>query len=333
MNKKLSVIMVVLLTLMTNTITLAAPSTSTSDELKQVQENKKALQGKVSDLDKQIDEVMKKVDSNKKDMNKAAEDIKNTQIKLDAAEKSSKDQNELFKKRIRAMYINNKDGYLDVILSSNDLSDFISKADMITKVISYDNQIITKLKKQKQTISNQKEALNSQNAKLQDLKTSNETALANLGKDVKAQKALLDTATEKEKQLVAAEASKAASVASAASASSVASVSRVYQTGTLSRGMSSSYSQVLTMEATSYSGDTITASGTATRRDPNGYSTIAVDPRVIPLGSRVYVEGYGYAVADDTGGAIKGKIIDLFLPTEAEAQDWGRRSVTVYILN
>ena len=76
----------------------------------------------------------------------------------------------------------------------------------------------------------------------------------------------------------------------------------------------------LVWKSTAYSGDGITASGAGTKRDAGGYSTIAVDPRVIPLGSRVYVEGYGYAIAEDTGGAIKGNIIDVFFPSTSEAR-------------
>lgn len=60
---------------------------------------------------------------------------------------------------------------------------------------------------------------------------------------------------------------------------------------------------------------------------------IAVDPKVIPLGSDVWVEGYGYAVAGDTGGAIKGNIIDLFMPNIDDAYKWGRRTVRVKVLN
>ena len=56
-----------------------------------------------------------------------------------------------------------------------------------------------------------------------------------------------------------------------------------------------------------------TSSSSRTNRDPNGYSTIAVEPRVIPMGSKVYVEGYEYAIAAYTGSAIKGNIIDVFL--------------------
>jgi len=58
---------------------------------------------------------------------------------------------------------------------------------------------------------------------------------------------------------------------------------------------------------------------------------IAVDPRVIPLGSRVFVEGYGPAVAGDVGGAIKGNKIDVCFPTRREALQWGRRTVRVTI--
>lgn len=60
--------------------------------------------------------------------------------------------------------------------------------------------------------------------------------------------------------------------------------------------------------------------------------TIAVDPRVIPLGTRLWVEGYGYGIAQDTGGVIKGNIIDLFMDTKSECLKWGRRKVKVYVL-
>jgi 3D (Asp-Asp-Asp) domain-containing protein len=59
---------------------------------------------------------------------------------------------------------------------------------------------------------------------------------------------------------------------------------------------------------------------------------IAVDPRVIPLGTKVFIDGYGYAIAADIGSAIKGNIIDLCYDTLAEARAWGRRKVNLYIL-
>ena len=59
---------------------------------------------------------------------------------------------------------------------------------------------------------------------------------------------------------------------------------------------------------------------------------VSVDPKLIPLGTRLYIEGYGYAVADDVGGAIKGHRIDLAFDSRAEALQFGRQSVKVYIL-
>ncbi|OCS92207.1 G5 and 3D domain-containing protein [Caryophanon latum] len=93
----------------------------------------------------------------------------------------------------------------------------------------------------------------------------------------------------------------------------------------------------LTMTATAYTATCkgcigITKTGINLLKNPH-LKVIAVDPKVIPLGSDVWVEGYGYAVAGDTGGAIKGNIIDLFMPNVDDAYDWGRRTVRVKVLN
>jgi len=71
----------------------------------------------------------------------------------------------------------------------------------------------------------------------------------------------------------------------------------------------------------------ITASGMKAAR-----GVVAVDPKIIPLGTKLYVEGYGYAVAGDTGGAIKNNKIDLYYDTHNECIKFGRRTVTVHIL-
>jgi uncharacterized protein YabE (DUF348 family) len=75
----------------------------------------------------------------------------------------------------------------------------------------------------------------------------------------------------------------------------------------------------------------ITSTGINLKANPNA-KVIAVDPSVIPLGTKVYVEGYGYAIAGDTGSAIKGNKIDVFFATKAEAYRWGRKTVKIKIL-
>lgn len=86
------------------------------------------------------------------------------------------------------------------------------------------------------------------------------------------------------------------------------------------------------MESTAYSGGGTTAYGIKLSANP-GLKVIAVDPRIIPLGSKVWVEGYGEAIAGDTGGAIKGNIVDVYFPNESQCYSWGRRMVTVKVLN
>ncbi|MFJ8237082.1 3D domain-containing protein [Ureibacillus sp. NPDC094379] len=75
-----------------------------------------------------------------------------------------------------------------------------------------------------------------------------------------------------------------------------------------------------------------TAYGIDLRANPNE-KVIAVDPNVIPLGTKVWVEGYGEAIAGDTGGAIKGHKIDVFIPSYDQALQWGRKQVKLKILN
>jgi len=90
------------------------------------------------------------------------------------------------------------------------------------------------------------------------------------------------------------------------------------------------------VEATAYtpqeSSSGITAAGYNIRKNPN-MKLIAVDKTVIPLGTKVWVEGYGEAIAGDTGGAIKGKKIDVLFPTTKQALQWGRKNVKIRVLD
>jgi Uncharacterized protein conserved in bacteria len=95
--------------------------------------------------------------------------------------------------------------------------------------------------------------------------------------------------------------------------------------------------ETMMMESTAYSyaegdigGGTVTALGQDLTQNP---MAVAVDPSVIPLGTRLYVEGYGEAIASDTGGAIQGNIIDVHFADPGQLSAWGRRMVKVTILS
>lgn len=117
-----------------------------------------------------------------------------------------------------------------------------------------------------------------------------------------------------------------------------------YGTGDYALGSKMSnvnYSKVIKCSASAYCACSrccgkstgVTASGMKAQ-----YGVVAVDPRVIPLGTKLYIESsdgsytYGYSVAADTGGAIKGNRVDLFFPSHSDALQFGRRSVNVYIV-
>ena len=117
-------------------------------------------------------------------------------------------------------------------------------------------------------------------------------------------------------------------------------IKKIIKTGT-GKSVNRKIKSVLKMNASAYTagfestgkrpGDKnygITATGTKVK-----HGTVAVDPKIIPLGTDLYVEGYGYAKALDTGGAIKGNKIDLFYNSLYDAKRFGRKNLTVYVLS
>lgn len=104
----------------------------------------------------------------------------------------------------------------------------------------------------------------------------------------------------------------------------------------VSRSTSTNAGKEFTVSATAYTAycngcSGITKTGINLRKNSD-LKVIAVDPNVIKLGTKVHVEGYGYAIAGDTGGAIKGNKIDVFIPTKSEAYKWGRKNVKITIV-
>ena len=114
-------------------------------------------------------------------------------------------------------------------------------------------------------------------------------------------------------------------------------VAEVIQYGTtkpVSRGGTVlQFSEAIQMYATAYWPDPAWSSGYTYTGLKAQYGVAAVDPSVIPLGSHLYVPGYGFAIAADIGGGIKGDRIDLCYDTAAQADSWGVKELTVYVLS
>ncbi|MFC9599908.1 LysM peptidoglycan-binding domain-containing protein [Peribacillus butanolivorans] len=144
--------------------------------------------------------------------------------------------------------------------------------------------------------------------------------------------------TEQAKRAVSAEQAKPA--VPAEQAKPAAPAEKAEKEKTVSNSESTNQSGIekeITVRATAYTADCqgcsgTTATGIDLKANPNA-KVISVDPSVIPLGSKVYVEGYGYATAADTGSAIKGNKVDIFIPNEQDAINWGVKNVKLQILN
>lgn len=331
-----------------NSNVFAATSNDDSNELKQTQDNKKQLEAKIQDLDKQIKQVLTKIDDNKKNMDNLASQIKTSEAKLNYAKNQLRLEQDLFDKRMKAMYINGDYTYLQVLLGSHDLSDFITRMDITAKILQYDNNIISTVKDERDQITEQDNNLKNENSKIQALKVSNEQMLTSLTSNMTEERTLLSQASAKEQQLIqkihaeevaaaqakaAADAKAAAQKAQAEAAQKAKASVNSSSSATIAAQPAASSGTVITVVATAYSDAGYTSNGMQTSRNPNGYSTIAVDPSVIPINSKVYVQGYGYAIAADTGSAIIGNRIDVFFPSPNDAHNWGARTVNVTILN
>ena len=216
MNKKfISAIMALVVTIGVSFTSVHANPASDKAKIQQVQTQRSDLETKVEMMDNQIEKIMSKISGNETDMAKTQKYINQAQIDIAKAEDDIKAEQILFDKRMRVMYMSGSSNYIDIILSSNDVGDFISRLENIKKIINFDQNIINDYKKKRAVIDLKKTALDIENTKLVSLKSDNEKKLADLTKQKSGQTILLAQLKAQESQygaqLVADQASIAAS--------------------------------------------------------------------------------------------------------------------------
>ncbi|MGB3161603.1 MAG: 3D domain-containing protein [Carnobacterium sp.] len=204
------------------------------------------------------------------------------------------------------------------------------------------------LEKQTDDSKKQKAELDSQVASLQKVMDENQESLNKLDKEKRTEETKLAEAKKVEEAAALAEKVKVAQITSKTtvekeegSTEKINSVSSTQpetenkpETPTESKPAPSA-GKTMVVSATGYSTaqpglSTHTATGINLLQNP---MVIAVDPRVIPLGTMIEVPGYGIAIAGDTGGAIKGNKIDIHFKTVGQALSWGRKTITIRLLN
>lgn len=211
MNKLIKYVSIIVLTTISiNTTVLADPLSNQlqnqqsqlqkdQQSLKNVQAQSQDIEIKLENLDNQIEDVMSKINDNKKQIMITEQNINLAEKDLAKAQDDIKAEKDLFGQRMRAMYINGSEGYLDIILSSKGFNDFLSNIEAVTKIIEYDKKVIKDLNLKQDELNKKKEALNTENSKLLALNSDNENKLAQLNSAKAEQNKLIVQAKAVEK--------------------------------------------------------------------------------------------------------------------------------------
>jgi peptidoglycan DL-endopeptidase CwlO len=230
--------------------------------------------------------------------------------------------------RLRALYEQGDSDPLAIVLGAKTLDDALTALQTANAAAATDRAMVARARASRDRFFALRDRLAARAEKLRALQatvsaTVSALASARTGRlaylnQLAAQRSLNETQIGSLESRARSIEAKARSIAVAQTASTVTSPAPVTAPPTVTAP------GTMTVTATAY-----TLQGTTATGAPVGYGVVAVDPSVIPLGTRMTIPGYGEGVAADTGGAIQGAVIDLWFPTAAEAAAWGRRTVTI----
>lgn len=337
-----------------------------NDEIKVINEKISSLDMDIQKINLDLEENNAKIEDTKTEIENTKDllaqnesDMKEAETKLNTRIRS------VYKSNLNS-------NMLLFLINSESISDLFSRLNAVTKIVSLDKALMEEIDVQKEKLENNVASLKASESELLSLKDTIKTDLKEVEDKKNTQQVYLDKLNDQKDEIFAViEANEKTLIEHSLSVinSSSSSLTEIQQAvNTLEMlipQFSSSYviglaqdainagnniiaeankpsppSPILTedgkatysMESTAYTGGGLTAMGYKPVHNPDGISTVAVDPNVIPLGSKVYVSGYGVAIASDTGGAIKGNIVDVYFNTYSECISWGRRQVEVTIL-
>ncbi|MGH4052474.1 MAG: NlpC/P60 family protein [Clostridium sp.] len=168
------------------------------DAYKKSQSNVQSIETSIEKLDMDIEAKYAEVDKVKVKITEAEKQIVKTTSDIKVAQDNIKEEEDLYNKRMRLMYMNGVDSYLEVILNSKGIGDLISRVDNVKKIVEYDNKMIAELTAKKSEIEKKKQVLEAEKTKLVTLKTSNETKLNKLKEKKQEQNVLIAEAKKLE---------------------------------------------------------------------------------------------------------------------------------------
>jgi peptidoglycan hydrolase CwlO-like protein len=354
MKRMILIMLTCLLCVSGTVVTYAQTNTETlhnaQQELEQKAKEKQSVNEEIKKIQQEMESLYSYITENKEALADTQKRIAETQALIEqkkeeivVLEDKIHNRKGVMKNRLVALQQDdNLNLIISVFLESKDLDDFIQRAGAVTTLINADKDILgaqeddlklieeskKEIDRQQENLVKEQENLAKQQAELdQNLQKRQETLTVMQEKysAIDQQMAGIQTQLEEAQAKIRQEQAEArARTAATTTASSQQSTPAAAGSGV-----------EMYVSATAYSHESagdITAMGYNIKQNPN-IKLIAVDPSVIPLGSKVWVEGYGVAIAGDTGGAIKGHKIDVVMPNNAAAIQWGRRTVKIVVLD
>ena len=331
---------------------LIIPNVSASS-LEEIQNQKTTIQKEVNQIQKQVNQELEEVSAITIELEELDNEIAEHEKTIVQTEEESAEQEVLVAQRLE--YTGNQLKSLQKSEVNNNILIGILQAESFSEVVNmiYSASVLTsasedrveeaqkehdKLTDMRETLVVEKESLNEKQVTAVEKKEALNTKVADLRKVLAENESELNNLNAEERAIKAEQEAKrraAAARNNVTTASSNQSAASKSTSNTTQKSASTSAGEWRTVQATGYSTQqrglsTHTALGIDLRVNPR---VIAVDPRVIPLGSLVEVQGLGVYVAGDTGGAIKGNIIDIHYPTVGQALNWGRRNVKIRVIN
>lgn len=231
--------------------------------------------------------------------------------------------------RVRDLYIAGEPDPLAVVLGASSLDEVVVGIDDLRRAASQNQSTIAQTRRARTSLRRLTNELDGQQARLEAVRAAAAASASALESTLAQRRAYLVRLRQKER-LAAAQVSalerRAQAVQTQAeviTAENPSALSPPEAAAVVAAGGGWG-ARTLTVSATGYSIHGRTATGA-----PTAPGIVAVDPGVIPLGTRMTIPGYGEGVAADTGGSVRGASIDLWFPTLAQAQAWGRQTVTI----
>jgi 3D (Asp-Asp-Asp) domain-containing protein len=238
-------------------------------------------------------------------------------VRIDVARANARIANRRLAVIVRNLYEEQQSSDpLAVVLGARSLDDAIASLDDLSRSAQTNRQVATVSRHAKHSLSSLRRRLAAEDAHVRALEAAAAKTEAALTASIDARSRFVAKLVS-QRRFNNAQLAQITAVASASAASSPPAPA-------VTPAVVTSGARTITVTATGYSMAGRTATGL-----PVGWGTVAVDPSVIPLGTQLTIPGYGGGVAADTGSAVSGATIDLWFPTVAQAQAWGRRVVAV----